>query len=419
MYTRILARSAGIALILSTLPGMASAAMVMQGQRLRAASAPARGVGASSTVVSGDWIAVFGRTMGSEGGGQVAFYHRIRGIWTYTQTVSPPDAESCVDAMAMSGDTLFVACPRALDVDRQANTGVVAVYRQSGGQWQWTQTITSATAFFGNGGFGTSLAVSGDQLFVGYPGFAPTANAPLVGDVEVYDISAAPVTYKMQITPDVAADYSNFGSSLAAKAGFLAVGANNQTVAGIGESVGVVYTFAQGDGDWRQQSVLTAASPKPYDSFPSALTFQQSHLVAGSATSGDDDNDATLGAAFTYDTVNGSMSLDDVLAPVEAQSDTLFGQSLAAVGGTVFVGEPSGGIGGHVHVYNATASGWAHSSAFIMPTTQAGDQFGYDLATDGTTMVITALETPSTGMGSVYVFNAPPTDQIFGDGSEL
>ena len=36
----------------------------------------------------------------------------------------------------------------------------------------------------------------------------------------------------------------------------------------------------------------------------------------------------------------------------------------------------------------------------------------------GQTLVVTALESPTAGTGAVYVVNAPPTDQLFGDGSE-
>ena len=137
--------------------------------------------------------------------------------------------------------------------------------------------------------------------------------------------------------PDASIAYSNFGSSVSASDGLLAVGANSQDVAGAGSSAGVVYTFEAADGNWFQRSVLTSAQPQPFDNFPSALAFQQSHLVAGSATNGALNADGSLGAAFAYGGLGGSMSLDDVLMPSGTQTDTLFGQSLAAIGSTVFV----------------------------------------------------------------------------------
>jgi hypothetical protein len=321
--------------------------------------------------------------------------------------------------MVMHGDTLFVACPRALDTDRAAHMGVVTVYTLSSGRWDFAQTITSATGFYGNPGFGTSLAISDNRLFVGYPGFATMPDSLVFGDVEVFDIGTQPVSYQMQVLPDSMNAYSNFGSNVAAANGLLAVGANAQDVGGAGEAAGVVYTFEQADGDWFQRSVLTSVHPQSYDNFPSALAFQQSNLVAGSATNGAMNADGSLGAAFTYGGLGGSMALDDVLMPSESQTDTLFGQSLATIGDTVFVGEPSGGVGGHVHVYHSTATGWTHASVFAASDTQIGDAFGFALASDGRTLVITALESPSTGMGSVYVVDAPPTDQIFGEGQEL
>ncbi len=419
MYIRLMMRAAVAALALaSVLPGAASASMALQGQALRGPD-PSQDVGAASAVVDGDWVAVFGRSMVSVGGGQVSLYHRgTNGAWTYAQTLLPPDDDACTDTMVMHGGMLFVSCPRALDLDRGLKVGVVAVYTLSGGVWQWSQTITSATGFFGNPGFGASLAVSDNRLFVGYPGFAPVLGVIAYGDVEVFDISSLPASYEMQITPDVPVAYSSFGSTIAATHGMLAVGANNQDVSVLDVSAGVVYTFEQSGSDWLQRSVLTASHPQPFDFFPSALTFQQSSLVAGSANNGSTNQDGSLGAAFTYGGINGSLALDDVLMPSESLTDTLFGQSLASIGGTVFVGEPGGGVGGRVHVYNSTPSGWAHSSAFAMATTSLGDDFGFALATDGQTLVVTAQRFPETGSGDVYVINAPPTDQIFGDGAE-
>jgi hypothetical protein len=421
MYTRILARAAWAALaVLGILPTLASASMAVHLKPLPAPNIPNSAVGAASAVVSGDWIAVFGRESPFEGGGEVLLYRRGKGgLWTYAQMLQPPDADSCMDSMVMHGDMLFVACPRALDAERASNMGVVAVYALTGGRWEWVQTITSATGFFGNPGFGSSLAVSDNQLFVGYPGFAPMANSVVFGDVEIFDISALPASYQMQVQPDAWIAYSNFGSNVAASNGLLAVGANSQDVGGAGTSAGVIYTFEQADGDWFQRSVLTSIHPQPYDNFPSALAFQQSQLVAGSATNGAMNVDGSLGAAFTYGGLAGSMALNDVLMPDDAQTDTWFGQSLATVGDTVFVGEPGGGVGGHVHVYNSTATGWVHASAFSPATVQPGDAFGFALASDGHTLVITALESPSTGTGAVYVVEAPPIDQVFGDGSEL
>jgi hypothetical protein len=420
MYTRILTRGFGAALaVTGILPGIASASLALSGQQLLAPDSSNSVIGASSAVVSGDWIAVFGRSTDLQGGGQVMLYQRGKGgVWSYAQTLAPPDADACIDTMVMSGDMLFVACPRALDTDRAANMGVVAVYTLADGQWQWSQTITSATGFFSNPGFGSSLAVSGTQLFVGYTGYASMAGSLVFGDVEVFDISAIPASYQMQVLPDASVAYSNFGSSLATSAGLLAVGANNQDIGGTGQDAGVIYTFEQADGAWFERSVLTSADPHPYDNFPSALIFNQSQLIAGSATNGALEADGSLGAAFTYGGHGGNLALNDVLMPNEAQTDTLFGQSLAVVGNTIFVGEPSGGVGGHVHIYSNTPSGWTHSSSFEVAATQPGDQFGHALASDGNTLVVTALGSPPSGAGSVFVFDAPPTDQIFGDGVE-
>jgi FG-GAP repeat len=419
MYTRLLTRALFAALACAAaMPGMASAAMVMRGQKLQPFTLHSTDIGAASVAVSGDWIAAFVRATPTSGSGGISLFHRDAGGWAFAQSIVPPDDEMCIDSLAMTDNLLVVACPTAYDAEHASNMGVVTVYTLFEGEWQLSQTITSSTGFYGNPGFGSSLAIADNKLFISYTGFSFLPDSPILGDVEIYDLSALPATYEMQVLPDDTAANSNFGSSLAIKGNMLAVGANNQAIDGVGQSVGAVYTFTQGEGEWVQGSRLTSAQPQAYDAFPSALAFAQYHLIAGSATNDAQNTDGSLGAAFTYGTTQGQMQMTGVLTPNEAQTDTLFGQSLATMGGVVFVGEPSGGPGGHVHVYNSTALGWTHSSTLTLADPQGGDQFGYALASDGKTLVVTAPEMPPLNSPFVMVYDAPPADQIFGDGVE-
>ena len=213
MYTRILTRAACAALAFaSVLPGAASASMVLRKQCLRAPDSPNLHIDADRAVISGDWIALFGRSTSHEGGGEVMLYHRGKGGgWTYAQTLSPPDAESCADSMAMRDGLLFVACPRALDVDRLFANG------RGRGVYIVRQCLELVADHHQRHRLLRQPRFRRVARGVRQPAFRRLHRLRTYGrfarvrrDAEVFDISALPVSYMMQVLPDASIPYLKF-----------------------------------------------------------------------------------------------------------------------------------------------------------------------------------------------------------------
>ncbi len=416
-------------------PQFAAASMVTHAQRLVPPDGVPNGSVYLSLAVSGDWIAAFGRLSPMSGDGRVFVFHRSAGTWEFFQTLTPADSADCVDALAFNNEAvfsatnrpgslaapaLFVGCGTAYDSVQGANVGLVSGYSFDGMQWNLAQTLRTATGYVGASGFGTSLAVADNQLFVGFTGNTPQAQVVQTGTVEVYDASAFPVNLVSQLYPSYPAPGASFGSSLAAVSGHVAVGANTQSVASIGENVGAVYTFTSASGQWQDESYLIEAHPYAEDFFPTALTYQGNELIAGSAYNNSFSKGGPLGVALAYTSVIGGLSLCDAWYPQDSVGNSMFGQALAAIDKAVFVGEPFGGDRGLIHMYTSYYGNWLQTSSFTTDLALEFDSLGVSMATDGLTLVFGSAESsraPSS-MGSIYVVDAPPTDQVFGEGFE-
>ncbi len=101
-----------------------------------------------------------------------------------------------------------------------------------------------------------------------------------------------------------------------------------------------------------------------------------------------------------------------IVSPDRANND-YFGQAVAIHGDWLAVGEPFDDLAGPinagaVHVYRRNAGAWTHAARLIAPAPAAGDSFGYTLATDGATLVISSrYATINGGLQSGAVWAAP------------
>lgn len=413
--TRIVA----IALVLAALaPVGVEANTTLRGQRLTAPEAYASSFAQTTPAVKGDWIAVSGRLSDAVGDGRVYVFQRQAGGWSLYQELAPPDAAKGADVVVFVGDTLVVGSPNAWDPQVSGNAGAVSLYTLQNGQWTFTQAIYSYTGFMGNGsGFGSALAGDGTTLFVGFPGYVNTSGLQ-VGDVEAYDLSSLPAAYVGQIVPTMPVLASNFGSSLAADTGLLAVGADSIGLAGVGASAGAIYSFSRAGSNWSQDNILTAPAANAYDYFPGALVFDHSRIVAGNANFDSQRKGGPYGAAFSYRYASGGFCLENELPNNIANSRSMFGTAVTSVDGLSLVSAVFAGTAGQVNAYRYANGGWQPAGVLSTDGLQDGDGFGVSMATDGTTLAVgssEALRSPASA-GALYVFSYPPTDRLYSDG---
>jgi hypothetical protein len=415
---RRLVFAVGLATLAAT---TANATTALPAQRLTPPEGYASSFGRQNPAVLGDWIAVFGRLSDADGDGRVYIYHCQASTWSLFQEIVPPDSAGSRDSLAFTANALIVGSPGAWNTHLQSNAGAVSIYALQNGQWQLEETLYSYTGIMsGANGFGSSLAVDGSTLYVGFPGYINSKGLQ-VGDVEAYDLANLPSNYKGQILARAPVDQSSFGSSLAAANGTLAVGADNLGLTGVGASAGAIYTFNESFNGWSQSGMLTAPDPIAFAYFPDVLVVDGGRIVAGDAEFYSQMKGGPYGAAFSYRATSGQFSYESALPDADSYGGDMFGTSVTSVNGLSLVGSMGKGDAGQVFAFSHEAGGGSQAAGvFSVADLQSGDGFGASMATDGTTLVIGATESGRipASPGAIYVARYPATDRVFGEGFE-
>ena len=237
---------------------------------------------------------------------------------------------------------------------------------------------------------GYSVAVSGDSLVAGAPGYdwVPD-NYPY--DVVEYDVGWAG-TFDVGEGGVLGYPYVLFDPLLHSFDGESlgrSVAISGQTVVAAGKSV---WTF---------------------DPYPGALTASGSSVAMSGNTvlvgnPGDDTGATDAGSAYLYDA--GTLNLLRTLNNATPAASDSFGSSVAISGDIVVVGAPGDDTGatdaGSAYIFDAVTGDllWTLNN----PTPEAGDQFGYSVAVSGNTVVVGAPydDTGVTDSGAAYVFDA-------------
>lgn len=175
-------------------------------------------------------------------------YHFDGAIWQNEQRIVSADAavqNMFGAAIIRHGEQLFIGTP-GYDSDGGAFSanGEVNVFTRSGITWNQTQTILSPVGFE-SWHFGTSLAFSGEQLFIGaIDDYNPATNSR----GQVYSLSniAGAWTIVQNIENTGSPDQETYGKVISASGENLIVGAPNKKVNKPGQGAAWFYQFELG-----------------------------------------------------------------------------------------------------------------------------------------------------------------------------
>ena len=266
------------------------------------------------------------------------------------------DLDNFGQSVAVSGDTAVLGASGEDAGGIQAGAAYV-VRRDQGGSGNWGEVakLTASDAQLGDF-FGQSVAVSGDIVVVGAPGF-----------------------------PGVA----------------------------------YVFQRNQGGADnWGQVAKITASDAQGGASFGQSVAVNGDTVVVGA--SGEDGASETLadrGAAYVFRRHEGGVdNWGEVtkLAASDAQSGDKFGTSVAVSGDTAVVGayaEDAGGTNaGAAYVFQRDEGGtdnWGEVTKLTASDADGRDRFGWSVAISGETAVVGALfeDAGGTDAGAAYVFD--------------
>jgi len=256
-------------------------------------------------------------------------------------------------AQSASGSLVVVGAPSAGSDD----AGAAYVFVEPSTGWAAATQTTELTDSDAGTDFGAAVAVVGTSIVVGAPyasseGYVDAWAQPTNG----WAHPGSPV----ELTASDGAEGDDFGSALAASGTQLFVGAPD---AGSNYE-GAVYEFNEPGGGWTTPATQTAELTAGDSSgLGESLAADGSTVVAGAPYEGSDDN----GAAYVFTMPSGGWSKPPPVPAELTASDGTdyaeFGEAVAinAGSGTIAVGSPYQGSDytGSVYVYQEPTTGWA------------------------------------------------------------
>jgi hypothetical protein len=316
--------------------------------------------------------------------------------------------------------------------------------------------------------FGTAVAISGDWLAVGAPKESSRA-AGINGDqtddsedssgaVYLFSDDGAGWAQRAYVKASNPEAVDVFGTELAMDGNTLAVaawaedgdatGVNGEADVAVAANAGAVYVFAHSNGAWEQEAYVKASNTELLDFFGRSVAVSGDTLVVG-APGEDSDSDGVNGnqssnqspaSGAVYVFVRGSSWTQQAyLKASNPGVDDVFGEAIALDGDTLVVGAPgeasasrgvvsdqtddSAPASGAVYVFERTSGTWRQIAYLKSSNTDADDQFGAELALDGTTLAVaapregtrtddrsgTVANNLAPESGAVYVFERGPS----------
>jgi hypothetical protein len=294
-------------------------------------------------------------------------------------------------SVAISGDRIVVGAP-GFDQDSPAkgNSGAAYVFKKSGSTWQFSSILLpSENAYFYR--FGLSVAIAGDTALVGAPG-DPTAT----GADGALDIGRAWVfaedevgawSEQAKLVDPAGVDGDLLGWSVALDGDTALVGAR-----GVDAQAGAAYVFSRSGTSWSSGTKLTASDRSSGDHFGEVVALDGGTALVGAP---EDDNAAgsNAGSAYVFTGSSSSWAERTKLGPTGGSADDAAGQAVALAAGDAVVGVPGEDLPdaqntGAALVMHGSATTWNQQGALTGSGLSAADQIGASVARSGDTVVV-------------------------------
>jgi choice-of-anchor B domain-containing protein len=235
----------------------------------------------AALLVRGD-LALVGAPL-HETGKVFVFRRSGAGAWAPAGRIVPTDAtdgDLFGAALAMDGDRVAIGAP-----GRSAGKGAVFVFAQNAGGGFTPQAMAVAAAGTDNANLGASVALAGRRLVAGAPGAFPIAGrrGASMGQVTLFEYSTvAEIWRERQSFVPFQAGMSRFGASVAIAGDEVWVGAPASQF-----NTGHLYRLQpEPDGSWGGMRTLQVAEVEPGASFGAAMAVAGDAAAIGMPTDG-------------------------------------------------------------------------------------------------------------------------------------
>lgn len=245
--------------------------------------------------------------------------------------------------------------------------------------------------------FGFNAALSGQKLLVGDPG-NPFAMDKVPGSAYVFDVQSGTELSRLQ--PDDSVDGDEFGFGINLHDNLAIIGAPN-----LGVGRGAAYLFDAESGS--QLHRLTPSDSFQGDEFGFDVAVNENYAVVGAPRNFDTLGFAK-GAAYVFDTQTGQQI--QRLEPGDSFGGNEFGFDVAIDGTTAIVGAPNGGSGlGAAYLFDVVSG---RQLARLSPRDSTlGNDFGGSVDISGN-MALVGASGLNAVLGSAYLFDVRTGKQL-------
>lgn len=273
------------------------------------------------------------------------------------------------------------------------------------------QVLTASGSNYSTaGGFGYSVAVSGDTAVIGAPNKTVGSNVAQ-GAAYIFVRNAGVWTQEQALTAPSgdAASSTNFGFSVSLDGNTAVIGATGADSVSREPGTGAAYVFVNSGGIWTQQQKLIAADAYAGDLFGYSVSVSGNTAIIG-APDKTVDSHIYQGASYVFVRSGGVWTPQQELTENGAEDD-FFGTSVAVSGDTALIGAYGKSnlhpFQGAAYVFVRSGDVWSHQQELVASDGVKRALFGMAVALSGDTALIGAEGVTASladPQGAAYVF---------------
>lgn len=338
----------------------------------------------SSISVSGDVLAV--ASVGPLGS---VYVYRFDGAnWVEEAKLTASDevkGDYFGRSVSVSGDVIVVGAFYD-QVEGKIQAGSAYVFRFDGANWVEEAKLTASDAEKYDT-FGTSVAVSGEVIVVGYRCSA-----------YVFRFDGANWAEEAKLIASDTAEDNNFGDKVSINGGIIAVGARRQN-----NFEGSAYVFRFDSAEWIEEAKLTASDAAQGDAFGCSLSTNGEVIVVGACDN--DDLGEETGSAYVFRFDGASWVEEAKLIASDAAQGDVFGKSVSVSGEVIAIGashteDDDTKDSGSVYHYRFDGADWIEKDKLTASDAATYDYFGLSVSISGEVTTVS-------GNDAVYIFGSP------------
>lgn len=293
-------------------------------------------------------------------------------------------------AAAMQGNTAMIGAVQgnaAPTGTSNGGYGKVYVYQRAGGQWSVIQKL-SASDGAADDQFGYAVALDGDTAFVS-ASFADIGDQPNQGAVYVFTHDENGWTQTQKLTAPDGEAGDQYGWSVAVNGDHAIVGARGATSSG-NDAQGAAYVYVRNGGTWTQEARLSDSMGTVNDQFGYAVAIHGATALVSAANA-----NGAAGSAIFFTGSNGTWAQGDTVSADDGASNENFGYAVAFDGTTAVISAPFATVGangfqGAAYAFGLSEGHWTQTQKIVADDGQFFDVLGPSVALDGDNLLITA-----------------------------